>query len=224
MALREKKAKAVLMRIAGASYSQLKEELKVSKSTLSLWLRDYPLSEARIRELRDTNPIRIERYRETRRLAREIRDAAARKQAIKEIGRFSKRDLLIGGFFLYWGEGTKTSEATVCVSNTDPTMLRYFIKWLSLLGVPKEKLIVRLHLYADMNIQKESAYWSKTLSLPPSHFRKPYVKHSHQTGLSYPQRFKHGTCNVMIHNKKIFDKTLFTIEHIRSKFARGIDA
>lgn len=52
MARRIDKNKAIKMRESGMSYSQIKAELGVSKSTLSLWLRDLPLSDERIRELR----------------------------------------------------------------------------------------------------------------------------------------------------------------------------
>ena len=60
-------AKALILRKQGKSYSQIKTILKVSKSTLSLWLRDYPLSRQRIRELRDWSEQRIEKCRETKR-------------------------------------------------------------------------------------------------------------------------------------------------------------
>lgn len=58
--------KAIILRKQGKSYSQIKKILKVSKSTLSYWLRDYPLSDQRLRELRDWNEQRIEKYRATR--------------------------------------------------------------------------------------------------------------------------------------------------------------
>ena len=66
MALRELKEKALKMRKQGMSYSQIRAEVKVSKSTLSLWLRDLPLSNARIRELRDFSAVRIEKCRNTK--------------------------------------------------------------------------------------------------------------------------------------------------------------
>ena len=73
MARREDKQKVLEYRKEGFSYSQIKEKLKVSKSTLSGWLCDMPLSEERIRELQADNPIRIERYRNTMRTKREAR-------------------------------------------------------------------------------------------------------------------------------------------------------
>jgi len=83
MALREKKLKAIRMRKEGASYSQIKEKLKVSKSSLSLWLRDMPIPEKRLRELRDWNAVRIERFRDTMRHKRESRWEEVYKHAAK---------------------------------------------------------------------------------------------------------------------------------------------
>src|SRR3989344_7391993 len=203
MALRKKKLEAIRMRKEGASYSQIKEILKVSKSSLSLWLHDMPLLEKRLRELRDWNVVRIERFRDTMRRKRESRWTEVRKRAAKEIGTLSKREMLIAGVFLYWGEGAKTSVASTSLSNTDPAMIKFFIQWLELLDVPKNRLRVYVHLYSDMDIQKELQYWSRTLNLPSSAFRKPYVKTSNRSGLSYPQKFTHGTCNLIYDNRDI---------------------
>lgn len=219
MALREKKSKAIKMRREGASYSQIKEKLKVSKSSLSLWLYDMPLPEKRLRELRDWNAVRIERFRDTMRHKRESRWMEVRKRAAKDIGTLNKREMLIAGLFLYWGEGTKTSEANTSLSNTDPAMIKFFIQWLELLGVPKNRLRVYVHLYSDMDVQKELRYWSKTLGLPLSSFRKPYVKTSNQSGLSYPQKFTHGTCNVIYGDRDISEYVTMALDYIRSEFA-----
>lgn len=219
MALREKKSEAIRMRKEGASYSQIKERLKVSKSSLSLWLHDMPLPEKRLRELRDWNAVRIERFSNTMRRKREDRWAEVRKRAAKDIGTLNKRELFLAGLFLYWGEGTKTSATSTSISNTDPTMICFFIQWLGLLGVQKNRLRVYVHLYSDMNAQRELRYWSKALGMPLSSFRKPYIKTSKRSGLSYPQKFTHGTCNLIYGNRDISEYVTMALEHIRSKFA-----
>jgi hypothetical protein len=224
MALLEKKAKAVQMRRDGASYSQIKDALGVSKSTLSTWLAGMPLPEARLRELRDFNAVRIERYRETRRRTRDARRSLVRKVAKREIGALSKREVLIAGIFLYWGEGTKTDATSVSVANTDPAMLRFFIRWLAVLGVPKNKIRFRVHLYKDMNIENELNYWSSALGIPRSQFRKPYVKKSRRSSLSYPQRFGHGTGNVIFGNRDVAERALESLEYIRSQFAEDLSS
>ena len=219
MKLQKKKLEAIRMRKEGASYSQIKEILKVSKSSLSLWLHDMPLLEKRLRELRDWNVVRIERFRDTMRRKRESRWTEVRKRAAKEIGTLSKREMLIAGVFLYWGEGAKTSVASTSLSNTDPAMIKFFIQWLELLDVPKNRLRVYVHLYSDMDIQKELQYWSRTLNLPLSAFRKPYVKTSNRSGLSYPQKFTHGTCNLIYDNRDISEYVRMALDYIRSEFA-----
>lgn len=65
MAKRIQQTLAIKMRLEGKSYSQIKEHVKVSKGTLSLWLRKYPLSQEHMRELRDFSEKRIENFRRT---------------------------------------------------------------------------------------------------------------------------------------------------------------
>lgn len=207
------------MRKEGASYSQIKAKINVSKSSLSLWLHDLPLSEKRLRELRDFNAVRIERFSNTMRRKREERWTEVRKRAAKDIGALNRRDMLIAGLFLYWGEGGKTKLATTALSNTDPSMIRFFMRWLATFGVSKNHLRVHVHLYADMDISKELRYWSKALGLPLTSFRKPYIKASNRAGLSYPQKFTHGTCNLIYENRDVSEYVLQALDYIRSKFA-----
>jgi hypothetical protein len=221
MAERQKMVKALQMRKEGASYSQIKERINVSKSTLSIWLHAMPLPEKRLRELRDFNALRIERYRETRRRTREARWSAVYKKAATDIGSLTKRELLIAGLFLYWGEGTKTSVATTSVSNNDPAMICFFIQWLETLGVSRDRLRVYVHLYADMHIHQELSYWSNILNLPLSQFRKPYIKESKRSALSYPQRFTHGTCNLIYENRDISEYVLQSLDYIRKELVMG---
>ena len=209
------------MRKEGASYSQIKEELKVSKSSLSLWLHDMPLPEKRLRELRDWNAVRIERFQDTMRKKREARWTGVRKHAAEDIGKMNSREVLIAGLFLYWGEGGKTERTCTSLSNTDPVMIRFFMKWLETFGISKDRFRVHLHLYADMNIKTELKYWSVALDLPLSSFRKPYVKTSNRSGLSYPQKFSHGTCNLIYGNRDISEYIMMALDYIRSEFAAG---
>jgi hypothetical protein len=213
MAKRELKARAIQMRMQEMSYSQIRAELGVSKGTLSGWLQDYPLSESRISELRGWSERRIERCRETKALKKENRLKSVYERVTNEIGRLSEREFFIAGLFLYWGEGSKTQNAMTAISNTDPAVLVFFIKWIQLLGAPKENLRVYVHLYADMNVEAEMRYWSDVLNLPRAAFRKPYIKKSNQIGLTYPQRFTHGTCNLLYGSRD-------TCEYVRAALKR----
>jgi len=217
--LRKEKGEAIRMRQAGASYSQIKAKIPVSKSSLSLWLRDMPLPEERIRVLRDFSATRIERYRETRRKTREGRWAMVRSKARKDIGVLSNRELLLVGLFLYWGEGGKTKPGTTSLSNSDPAMIRFFMQWLESLSVPREKMKVHMHFYSDMDVHAELIYWSGVLGLPLSAFRKSYIKQSKRIDLTYFQRHIHGTCNLIYENRDVSEYVLQALECLRQRFA-----
>ena len=102
------KDKARTLRAQGRSYSEIKELLKVGKGTLSAWLADMPLTPEQMRQVRDFNPRRIERFRETMSKKRNARLEIAYEEAKKDIGKLSRRELLIAGLYLYWGDGNKS--------------------------------------------------------------------------------------------------------------------
>lgn len=219
MARRKDKEKAIKLRLQGCSYSQIKEKLGVSKSTLSGWLSDYPLSPERIKKLRDWNPRRIENFRNTMRKKRETRLQKVYYKVKKDISKLSKRDTFIAGLFLYWGEGSKTFKCETALSNTDPAVLKFFIKWMDLLGIPKDKLRVKLQLYSDMDIEEETFYWSKKLGMSIGSFKKPYIKKSKFSKITYKKDFSHGTCVVSLGNRDISEYVLMGIKSIQDIYS-----
>jgi transcriptional regulator with XRE-family HTH domain len=214
MARKIDKQKVIIMRQKGMSYSQIKEKLKVSKSTLSGWLSDMPLSEKRIRELQADNPIRIERYRNTMRAKKNARLEEVYKKVSSDIGDLSKRDLFLAGLFLYWGEGTKAQNSLVALTNTNPSMLKLFIKWLKLFGVKNKDLKVKLHLYSDMNIKESINFWSKELGIPVSQFHKSYVKRTNSKSITYKNGFGKGTCSVILGSRDLWEYITMAIKYI----------
>jgi len=214
MARPKDKEEAIDLRLQGLSYSQIRSKVKVSKSTLSLWLEKYPLSQEKIRELRDLNPQRIEKCRNTK--AQKVKDRleSVYGKVVVDIGKLTERELLIAGLFLYWGEGSKSEKTTTGLSNTDPAMLRVFVRWIKLLNIHNKKLHITLQLYIDMNIDNEILYWSKQLGLPKSLFKKPYVKKSTLAGLTYKRGFGHGTCNIRIFNRDMAEYVHMAMKHL----------
>jgi len=207
--------KARALRAEGKSYSDIKEVLGIGKGTLSVWLQDMPLSREQIRQLRDLNPRRIESFRATMKNKRDKRLQEVSNRVRLEIGELTRRELLIAGLYLYWGEGMKAQRGTVGIANTDPAVIKTFIEWLEIAGVPKGKLVVRLHLYSDMHTEQETEYWSKILLLPRTQFRKPYVKTSTLSGLTYKGGHGHGTCNLLFENMAMWEYITMAIQHLR---------
>lgn len=207
--------KALELRKQGMSYSQIKEILGVGKSTLSPWLKDFPLSKERIGELRDHNEKRIEKFRQTMQEKRDARIVKVYRIQKKAIVPLSKRELLIAGLMLYWGEGTKSGMSAFLLANTDPSMVRFFIRWMNQsLGVPKNKLKIRLHLYRDMDIRKELGYWSQEIKVPVSQFSPSYIKKTSSKRINHRGGFGHGTCNIGINSVSLKEKVLMSIRAI----------
>lgn len=219
MARFKDREKALELRKLGLSYSQIKETLEVSKSTLSIWLRNYPLSRERINELRARSERRIERFRETMRAKREKRLLQFYLEEKNKILPLSKRDLFIAGLFLYWGEGSKRIDSRLVMSNTDPAVIKFFIKWaIESLGVPSDKFRVGLQLYSDMNVDKEVQYWSNILNIPRSQFIKPYIKRSVQIRINHKGAFGRGTCNISIYGTRMAERLLMGIKTVSDSY------
>ncbi len=212
--------KAIQLRKLGYTYSQIKEELNLEKSTLSDWLRNLPLADEQLAKLarnkQNKEFLRREKYIITRRHQREER---LRKvyEVEKNILPLSKRELFLSGIFLYWGEGEKT-HGIISVSNSDPRVIKFAIYWMVYsLGILKSKIKVSLHLYKDMNIAESIEFWSKTLRLPNNQFKKPYIKKSNREGLTY-KSFGHGTCRVYFSSVLLSEKVAMSIKAISDKY------
>jgi hypothetical protein len=223
MAKYKLKQKAISLRLKGMSYNQIRTQIKVSKSSLSLWLKEYPLSEERLRSLRDFSEVRIEKYRRTMLAKRENRFAQVYKQEKIENLPLSKRELFIAGLFLYWGEGLKGLKNSVGFYNTNPQMIKFGLFWYTkILGIPKNAVKIYLHLYSDMNIKEEISFWSNELKLPLSQFYTPYIKKTKKADITNKGAFGHGTCGLIFNDVFLKEKIMAAIAAIADFYENRI--
>ena len=167
---------ARVLRAQAWTLNEIAAELGVSKSSVSLWVRDVRFDEAtraaraganrnRGGRGRAPNVLRQRRLGEIERLAREGRE---------RIGDLSDRDLLIAGTALYAGEGAKTDGA-VAFANSDPRMVRLFCCWLRrFFDIDEERLRLYLYLHEGLDLEAACDFWSQLTGIPRSQFRKPY--------------------------------------------------
>ena len=206
--------KAIALRKQGKSYSEIREEIVVNKSTLSNWLKDYPLSKEHVDLLRTKSYLRIERFRQTMLLKRNVRLKSVYEEQKSKLLPLSDRELFVAGLFLYWGEGNKSLKNSLSINNTDPQVVKFALCWMiKSLKIPKEKIKVYLHLYSDMNVKIEVNFWAKLLGLPLSQFNKPYVKVSSRVDLTQ-KGFGHGTCGVVTNDVRLKEKIIMSISSI----------
>lgn len=222
----EDRRRAIEFRRHGETYSDIRKKLKIAKSTLSDWLSKYPLTKEQLRLLaerrEEKKKIAIEKYRMTRREKREKRLKDVYDKEQRYWNKLNKRELKLAGIFLYWGEGNKRMNGPLALNNTDPYVLKFALYWISnSLKVPKNKIKIDLHLYGDMNIQKEMKYWSSELNMPLAQFRKPYIKQSKRVDIDQ-KGFGHGTCGLVVSNIRLKEKIMMGIKAIADYYSAKI--
>jgi hypothetical protein len=172
----EMRAKARDLRKEGRTYDEIVAALGVSKSSVSLWVRDLPKP--------PTPPERLHRMREARwapyRAERDRRRRETKAAARAEVGTLSDRELLLLGVGLYWAEGTKSkpyrpSEKVIFV-NSDPRMIRVYLGWLSLLGVSPERLAFHVMIHESADVAAAERYWADLVGISVAELGKTTIK------------------------------------------------
>lgn len=199
------------------SYSQIRAEVRVSKSTLSLWLRNLPLSKERILNLGARSQRRIESCRNTKARKKQHRLDAVYKTVSIDIGKLTKREILLCGLFLYWGEGTKSKDCAVEITNTDPAMIRFGLVWFEMLGIPRTGLSVALKIYKDMDIKSAVLFWQKEIKVDQSQF-SVYIKKTNQSDITYKAGYGHGTCTLRYGSRDIHEYIMQSLGYLKTYF------
>jgi len=187
---------AIKLRRAGWSYNVIVKKLGVSKSSLSIWLRDIPYSPNKTVQKRVRDGLM-----KTAMARHEVKIKSinkARDMARRDINNSSNRDLMMAGLGLYIGEGTKREE-TVHIMNSDPRVLKLAIKWLrTCFHIPPKHFRVKLHLYPDNDIEGARIYWSRISGIPLSQFEKFQVDRRKDKSLKNRKKLPHGTAHIRI--------------------------
>jgi hypothetical protein len=142
-------------------------ELGVSKSSVSLWVRDVPFTPSK----RRTGPQRRPHPAHEAKLAQ---IAAMNAEGIDRISTLSDAAFLAAGVALYAGEGTKRDGA-VRFANSDPAMIRFFCAWFRrFFEIDEARLRARVYLHQGLDLDAATAHWSEVTAIPLDQFRAPY--------------------------------------------------
>jgi hypothetical protein len=177
----EEKEKAINLRKKGFSYGEILKIVPVAKSSLSLWLKSVGLSKPQKQRLTIKRLLAAQRGWKARRKKKEEITKLIKNEAEKEIGKLSKRELWLIGTALYWGEGSKEKNRSTGIkfSNSDPEMIKLFLKWLRLsCGIARKDIYFEIYLHktAKEKEDKVRKYWSKITNYSSDYFRKTIWK------------------------------------------------
>lgn len=171
------RARARDLRRAGMTYDRIELELGVSKSSISLWVRDLPKPAPRTPE--EASAIARRGWERTLELREEQRQHT-KDAASAEIGTLSDRELFLIGVGLYWAEGSKSKpyrrDESVVFVNSDPNMIRLYLAWLDLLRVEKERRRFHVMIHESADVESASRYWAELVGATLDSFHKPVIK------------------------------------------------
>ncbi len=172
------------LRTKGLSLGQIYEKTDVPKTTIRSWIKDIKLSQRQLDELKSKTHKALQEGRiRKQKQSKALRFNNEKKlfhKGITSMGNLTNRDFLIAGIALYWGEGFKNKhEHRLGFCNSDPEMIRFYIKWLeNSLGVKKDSIIARLTLNEsyEKRTKEIEDYWSKITGIPKSGFSKTFYQ------------------------------------------------
>lgn len=171
---------AVAMRAEGRSYREIREVVGVSKSTLSLWLRDVPLTEEQQQALAVRGPTAARARAENNRQVAARRRAQVQAEARAQITELSESELFVAGVVAYWAEGAKNKPwrhgQGVVFVNSDPALIILFMRWLELVGVVADRLRFRVMIHESADPAGALRYWSHVVGAPVDAFGSTTLK------------------------------------------------
>lgn len=175
--------KAIQLRRQGKTYSEILKDVSVAKSTLSLWFHEVELAKHQVQRITERRIDGQKKGAATRRSQRIELQNKIWSKAEQEIGSLSDRELWLLGIALYWAEGAKEKEwapgKRMIFSNSDPRMLRVFLRWTKGFGgvsLSVIRLNVCIHESKRDKIEQVIDFWSKELGLPVTAFSTVHFK------------------------------------------------
>src|SRR5258707_7000425 len=175
------RAKARELRAQGMAYNQIVAELGVSKSSVSLWVRDMPRpAQLSDEECRNRRAAGIAAFCASERALREATTDAIRQEARTSIGQLDNREILLAGAIPYWCEGTKSKpyrrDYRVSLINSDASLIKFFLHFLDCAGIPAEQLVFRVSIHESADVTAAQEFWLQVTGARPSQFHRPNLK------------------------------------------------
>ncbi len=203
---KEEKRKAIDLRKRGYSYSEIIKNVPVSKSTLSLWLRDVGLAKKQKQRITRKKVLAMKRGADVVRKKRIEKSNKIKKDARNNISNISKKELWLMGIMLYWAEGAKEKThrvgERVQLMNTDKRILCIFKKWLiDCCKIIEDDIIYDIYLHKNSfhDTDRVRDYWRKEILIPanikiPVYYKNNKIKTVRKNiGESY-----YGVCRIKV--------------------------
>jgi transcriptional regulator with XRE-family HTH domain len=205
-----------LRREQGLSIKEIERRLGVSRSSVSLWVRDIELTREQQLALLDRNPAYNRQRAGQEAYAAICRD---RRRGWQDEGRelACAGDLLhVAGCMLFWAEGSRDRNV-VKFTNSDPAMATFFVNFLrGCFDLSNDAIRIDCNLFADhAERQREiEDFWLETLGLPKTCLRKTIVNvYSKYSQKKRRNRLPYGTVRINVHSTRVAQHIYGAIQH-----------
>jgi hypothetical protein len=183
MAKVQEKIRAVEMRRQGCSIKDIACELDVSKGSVSLWCQDIILSADQKRNLKEKQ---IQAGAHGRNIGAQVNKQKRldiieqyRNEGEQQINSLSKKELLLLGVGLYWGEGVKSRSGMATIVNSDPGVIQIAKVWFeTCFNVEGSDFRPYVYISAHHHARKDVIvqFWSLKLNIPIEFFKIVLLK------------------------------------------------
>lgn len=167
----ELKQRAIALRKKGLTYSEIRAQIPVAKSTLSDWLHSVGLAKHQKQRITEKKKLAQKLGADARKNQRVEKESLIHATARSEVSKLITDPLWLLGVVLYWGEGSKqkpwTTSVAVQFMNMDSRAHKLFIRWAEChLGAAKDAFRFGLYIHETADSLNAQKYWSRELSIP----------------------------------------------------------
>lgn len=168
----EEQARARELRAQAWTLDEIARHLGVSKSSVSLWVRNVAFDgnarRSRVSGRRPRTGMHPLRRRKLARIAELDSWGRAR------LATLSEQSLLVAGVALYAGEGSKR-DGQVKFANSDAGLMEFFCSWLRhFFDVDEARIRVHLYLHVGLDLDAAVSHWATVIGVPARQFGRPY--------------------------------------------------
>lgn len=172
----EVRHRAVELRRKGYSLKEISEHFKISKSTASLWVGDIILDVKATKRL--LTIIKRGQFISAQKKKEKINflERSYLEDAYKELNMQPNYEKIICAM-IYWCEGAKSSKKGIQFTNSDPNLVRTFLKLLRTnFNLDERKFHPCIHLHSYHSPRKQLDFWSKITDINKGQFIRSYRK------------------------------------------------
>ena len=171
---------------SGHSMAEIAKTLNCSQNKIVYWMNKYQVKK---RSRREATYVK--------------RNPNGDPFLIKEDLTKEEMFLLGLGIGIYWGKGEKVSVNAIRVANTDPNIIKTFIKFLlEICQLERRKLSYSIVCFNDSDPDEAKIHWAEKLRISEEKFGR-IVQIPTQGKGSYKRKSQFGVCTLAVSNPKL---------------------